>query len=537
MRDWKSVCAGAVCLGIGLVSSVFALAQEVSLELRGGTFTITGKLLSYDGDNFVVDSETLGTFMVSVEKFHCVRGDCPTETAATLPNRGGTLRIAGSPTIAAMLPGLIRKYAAMKTLTVREIGGGETAIVELSDADGEVVQTFEVRHSDASQAFEALGDGSIDIGASSRPISDVEIGALTQAGHTDMNRVGRQHVVALDGLVVILSRDNPINAISMEELARIFSGEVVDWSELGWEQQPINVYTHSESSGANATFASLVLEPFRRTMTPGAIAYSSDADIAEAIALDRAGIGFISFAQEHTAKPVGIKDGCGITHKPTRFAVKAGEYPLSRELYFYTTPITRADVADFVGFSVSEYGYDAVRDAGYINRGITISAFDDFIERIVVSLLAPQEDFNLDLMRQLARDLGEGTRLSSTIRYEQSGEVRITGESSQQLSAAIDYIARQDMTRNQVVLVGFSDSSGSFDANLAVSLRRANAVRDALLAPGRSELKADDVIALAYGELLPAACNDTSDGRSRNRRVEVWLVPRRGGPITLNRQP
>jgi phosphate transport system substrate-binding protein len=323
----------------------------------------------------------------------------------------------------------------------------------------------------------------------------------------------------------------------MEELSRIFAGDLVDWSELGWEQQRINVYTHSEGSGANTTFASLVMEPFRQTLTPGAIAYSSDAEIAEAIALDRAGIGFISFAQEHTAKPVGIKDGCGMTHKPTPFAVKAGEYPLSRELYFYTTQITRADIADFVGFSVSESGYDAVRDAGYINRGITISAFDDFIERIVVSLLAPQEDFDLDLMRQLARDLGEGTRLSATIRFEQSGDVQITGESSQQLSAAIDYIARQDLSNRQVVLVGFSDSDGLFAANRAVALKRANAVRDALLEPGRSELTPDDVVALAYGELMPAACNDTSDGRSKNRRVEVWLVPRRGGPITLNRQP
>lgn len=537
MRIWRSVGASIVFLGICHFYSSIALAQEVSLELRGGTFRITGKLLSYDGNNFAVDSKTLGTLTISAEKFRCIEGECPIESVAGLSDDLQTLHIAGSSTVAAMLPGLIREYAGIKNLTVGEIGDREKETIELRSRDGTVVQKIELLRKSSDFAFAALAKDSTDIGMASRPITDTEIGNLAEAGHPDMNRVGRQHVIALDGLVVLVSRDNPVNSLSIEDLARIYSGEVTNWSELGWEDQPIKIYKHGENSGMNATFSMLVLDPFRRGMTSKAISHRTNEDIAEAVAADRGGIGFVSFSQDHRSKALNIKDGCGITHKPTRFSVKAGEYPLSRELYFYTTQINRTDVADFVGFSASESGYDAVRDAGFINRSIAISAFDEFIERIVISLIAPREDFDVELMRQLAQDLGDGIRLSSTIRFEQSGDVQITSELSQQLTSILNYISGQDLMKNQIVLAGFSDSTGDFAANLAVSLQRANAVRDALLAPGRSELKPDDVVAKAYGELLPVACNDTSAGRSKNRRVEVWLVPRRIKPVALNRQP
>jgi phosphate transport system substrate-binding protein len=516
------------------------LAADVSLQLKDGGFTISGELLSYDGKNYVVDSSTLGTMMVSAEKFSCVKGACPDEVKVPQPasTDDSVLRIAGSVSIGyQFLPSLIKKYAASKSVTVEEIGEGTTEEIELRDSEGKPFQTIKLKRDGSSSAFTALEAGEADIGASTRSISDAEIGDLARAGHFGMNSVGRQHVLGLDGLVVIVSGQNPISALSLEDVSRIFSGEVTDWSEFGQEARPINVHARNADTGTFGTFKSLVLAPFKRQLTGQAISHDTNLEVAKAVADDPGGIGFSGFSEAGAAKPIGLKDTCGITHRPTRFSVKSGEYPLSRELHFYTTKITQPSIADFVGFAVSPNGQEVLEEAGFISRRITTTLFDQFSDRVVSSVIARSEDFDLVLMRQLILDLMPGVRLSSTIRFEQGGDTKINSESAQQFSAIIDHIAKQDLTSNQILLAGFSDSTGAFPYNLAVSLKRANAVRDALLVPGQSALQKEDVIVKGYGELFPVACNDIEAGRSKNRRVEMWLVPRRGLPIILNRQP
>jgi len=71
-----------------------------------------------------------------------------------------------------------------------------------------------------------------------------------------------------------------------------------------------------------------------------------------------------------------------------------------------------------------------------------------------------------------------------------------------------------------VVIVGHSDNQGTLDANLALSQRRAEAVRDALVSRG---VAAERLDARGVGFLAPVASNATEEGRARNRRVELVL--------------
>jgi len=76
--------------------------------------------------------------------------------------------------------------------------------------------------------------------------------------------------------------------------------------------------------------------------------------------------------------------------------------------------------------------------------------------------------------------------------------------------------------RTQIVIAGHTDSVGSEEYNLQLSLRRANAVADYLISRGveRSRLGTE-----GHGELEPIASNDTEQGRTQNRRVEIFVVP------------
>ncbi len=78
----------------------------------------------------------------------------------------------------------------------------------------------------------------------------------------------------------------------------------------------------------------------------------------------------------------------------------------------------------------------------------------------------------------------------------------------------------QGLARSQV---GFTDAEGKFGPNAAISARRANQVRTAVLAAAGGKIPATALIAKGYGPLAPIACNDTLERRQLNRRVEVWI--------------
>lgn len=84
------------------------------------------------------------------------------------------------------------------------------------------------------------------------------------------------------------------------------------------------------------------------------------------------------------------------------------------------------------------------------------------------------------------------------------------------------YLAEQP-AGTEVALVGFTDSDGAFEGNMALGETRARQVAaeiEALAGPQLANIKFQ---ALGYGELMPAACNDTREGKRINRRVEVWI--------------
>jgi outer membrane protein OmpA-like peptidoglycan-associated protein len=73
-------------------------------------------------------------------------------------------------------------------------------------------------------------------------------------------------------------------------------------------------------------------------------------------------------------------------------------------------------------------------------------------------------------------------------------------------------------TKERVVVTGYTDSVGSDTYNLKLSERRANTVRDALVADG---IAADRITTKGMGESNPVASNDTAAGRAQNRRVDI----------------
>jgi len=99
------------------------------------------------------------------------------------------------------------------------------------------------------------------------------------------------------------------------------------------------------------------------------------------------------------------------------------------------------------------------------------------------------------------------------------GSADIRADRSEPLEAVFLVLAKNERLRVRVD--GHTDDRGGADYNMALSQRRADSVRDWLVARG---IAADRLVTRAFGPARPAASNDTDEGRQRNRRVEISVL-------------
>jgi len=100
-----------------------------------------------------------------------------------------------------------------------------------------------------------------------------------------------------------------------------------------------------------------------------------------------------------------------------------------------------------------------------------------------------------------------------------SGETTLQAEAKSRLDDVVDLLASEP--DKQIRIEGHTDSTGSASANMRISRLRAEAVRDALVEKG---IGSDRIQAVGMGQDFPIASNDSAEGRSQNRRVDVILL-------------
>jgi phosphate transport system substrate-binding protein len=503
-----------------------AQSEPVTLKARDGTFEITGELVSTDGRTIAIASPTAGLIVVETRRFTCQGAACP-----TLDN-DDNFSIQGSNTIgAALMPALVEAYAATQSMRLEKRVGAsaEEVGLDLMSGTGAKVGTIDLRSHGSGTAFPALAKGSAEIGASSRPIKPEEETTITDAGLAI-----NAHVLALDGILVLVSPDNPVSELTLDQIAGIFSGQITDWSQVGAPAGPITIYARDEKSGTTDTFNSLVLAPRNFKFAPSARREESSTELSDEVAQDPRAIGFVGFAYLRNAKALSIRSACGISSAPTQFNVKTEEYPLSRRLFLYTTSRAASPRAKaLLDYTLSDAAQPTILSSGFIDQDFDYLHFRDQPYRIAFAFSEQTDEFNLDSLKQLVTLIGEARRMSATYRFEKN-DVQLDLKARQDAGRLARYLEKPEMRGKDVLLIGFADSSGPFEANLAVSLARAETVRNAVLAAGGTKIDPRRVIAKASGETLPVDCNTTPEGRAKNRRVEVWV---RDQPAPLASSP
>lgn len=265
-----AIAAGAACFALAAPSA----AEDITLRLKGGGFEMTGKLEAYDGQVYRLTSPEFGTTSLDATRFDCVSSNCPTGpvgariSLTSLSGLGANaeVQIAGSNTVGnALMPALIEAFAKRNNLRADRVVGADPLELtfELKTATGAKVATIGLKRFGSSTSFRALRSGEAEIGMSSRPIKDAEVSTLQAAGLGNLRAVGSEHVIGLDGLLILVSPNNPIVSLSVEQVAKVFAGEIMDWSQLGRATPgPIDLFAPGDDSGTFETFNNLVLKPY-----------------------------------------------------------------------------------------------------------------------------------------------------------------------------------------------------------------------------------------------------------------------------------
>ncbi len=214
----------------------------------------------------------------------------------------------------------------------------------------------------SSIGIKAFTNGVTDIAASSRPMKKSEIDGARSRGST-----ANEIPVALDGLAVIVNANNGVKSLSMEQLRKIYVGQVTNWSQVGGANVPIVVFSRDSNSGTYGFYQANVLK--NQNWGKGVRFMPSTSEEAREVARTAGGIaygGVAYFKDNNKIKilPISPKEGTAPI-APTEVNVRNKTYPIWRYLYYYTNGKPKGDTKVFIDWCLSAEGQKIVEEVGY----------------------------------------------------------------------------------------------------------------------------------------------------------------------------
>jgi phosphate transport system substrate-binding protein len=207
----------------------------------------------------------------------------------------------------------------------------------------------------SSVGIKAVGERTADIGMASRDIKSSEMEQYPDVV---------EHVIAVDGIALIVNPQNPVSSLTMAEIKAIYKGEITNWKDVGGSDRQIVVVGRDSASGTREFFYDEVMkkEEFVRTQQE----LNSNGAVKQTVAQTPDAIGYVGLGYiDTTVKAISInKDGTLVA--PTIDNVKNKSYPIARGLHMYTNGPETGLAKDYLDFLMSAEGQQIVSKEGFV---------------------------------------------------------------------------------------------------------------------------------------------------------------------------
>ena len=232
--------------------------------------------------------------------------------------------------------------------------GGSTSMEKVMSA---LQEAYAEKEPDVTVTYDPTGSGAgitgatdktLDIGLSSRKLKDGETGVTATT-------------IALDGIAIIVNNANPVQDLTIDQIAKIATGEVTNWKDVGGEDAPIVLIGREAGSGTRDGFEIIVGVTDKCQY---AQELTSTGAVITGVAANNGAIGYASLsALKDTVKAVTV-EGVACTEE----TVLDGTYKIQRPFNFVTNDsVTPSDaVQSFIDFATSAEAADLIRAAGAV---------------------------------------------------------------------------------------------------------------------------------------------------------------------------
>jgi phosphate transport system substrate-binding protein len=208
-----------------------------------------------------------------------------------------------------------------------------------------------------------LGEGKIEIGMVSRDITIEEIEEFPKVNFNPIS-------IGKDAVVPVISSEiynTGITSLTIEEIAKIYRGEIQNWKELNGPDKEILVIDKEASRGTRHVFMELVLGDKEAEANGADLVLGSNNEEQTAIVQSDAAIGMLSNAWlNKDVKALSIKMSSGELIEPSLKNILNNKFPITRDLLIVTNGKPSGAVKSFIDYLLSDEGQKIVEDSGYV---------------------------------------------------------------------------------------------------------------------------------------------------------------------------
>ena len=214
----------------------------------------------------------------------------------------------------------------------------------------------------------AMINGTVDIANASRKMKDKEIKLAKDRGQNPL-----EHIVGYDALAVYIHQDNPLDQVTIEQLAEIYGedGTTENWADLGIEvpgckDQTMVLVSRQNNSGTYAYFRKAVLGK-KREYKLGTRDMHGSKDVVDLVEKTPCAIGYsgLAYATDHIKMPCVAKADGDSCVAPSVQTASDGSYPIARPLLMYTNGEPEGEVKAYLDWILSDVGQCIIQQKGY----------------------------------------------------------------------------------------------------------------------------------------------------------------------------